>query len=140
MGFILLEKKLSTKIAETKKTACMTARDVIFDFIILRNDLNDDTGSSLVGQVERRLLRLFQNDFLGLLQTFRRIDRSKSNLISKQEFRAAIESHFSIEISDAEFDDFIRDIPKDGNKIKYLEFMTRFDSDSASSLFDGHSI
>jgi Ca2+-binding EF-hand superfamily protein len=84
---------------------------------------------------------MFQNDFLGLLQIFRKIDRNKTNSISKQEFRAAIESNFGIELSDNEFEEFLKMVPKDNsNRIKYLEFMTRFDSDAASSLFDSESI
>jgi len=61
-------------------------------------------------------------------------------MISKQEFRAAIESHFAIELTDVEFEEFLTSVPKDGNKIKYLEFMTRFDSDSSSTLFDSDSV
>ena len=104
------------------------------------SDLNDSENSSNIGQVERRLLKLFQNDFLTLLQIFRKIDRSKSNMITKQEFRAAIESHFAIELSDGEFEEFLSHVPKDGNRIKYLEFMTKFDSDSSSTLFDSESV
>lgn len=71
---------------------------------------------------------------------FRKIDRNKSNSISKQEFRAALESNFGIELTDQEFEELLKDVPRDGsNRIKYLEFMTRFDSDSASSLFDSQS-
>ena len=61
-------------------------------------------------------------------------------MISKQEFRAAIESHFTIELTDFEFEEFLRSVPKDGNRIRYLEFMTRFDSDSSSTLFDSESV
>ena len=72
---------------------------------------------------------------------YRRIDRNKTNTISKQEFRAAIESNFSIELTDSEFNEFLKDVPKDNsNRIKYLEFMTRFDSDASSSLFDSESV
>lgn len=57
-----------------------------------------------------------------------------------QEFRAAIESHFSIEMSDAEFEQFVKEVPKDAaNRIKYLEFMTKFDTDASSTLFDAQS-
>ena len=35
------------------------------------SDLSESDNASNIGQVERRLLRLFQNDFLGLLQIFR---------------------------------------------------------------------
>lgn len=71
----------------------------------------------------------------------RRIDRNKSNTISKQEFRAAIESHFGIELTDEEFEQFLKGVPCDNsNRIQYLEFMTRFDSDTNSSLFDAESM
>ena len=84
---------------------------------------------------------MFQNDFLGLLQIFRKIDRNKTNTISKQEFRAAIESHFGIELTDSEFESFVSHVPKDiSQKIRYLDFMTKFDSDSSSTLFDSQSM
>ena len=35
------------------------------------SDLDDSENSSNIGQVERRLLKMFQNDFLTLLQIFR---------------------------------------------------------------------
>jgi Ca2+-binding EF-hand superfamily protein len=104
-------------------------------------DASEDGAPSIIGLVERKLIKLFQNDFLSLLQIFRKIDRYKTNTISKQEFRAAIESNFAIELNDDEFEDFLKMVPKDGsNKIRYLEFMTRFDSDACSSLFDSESV
>ena len=103
--------------------------------------MNDDNKStSTLGLVEGRLLKLFQNDFLSLLQVFRKIDRNKTNSLNKQEFRAAMESHFRIELTDEEFEDFFNELPKDSfNKVKYLEFMTRFDTDASSTLFDTRS-
>jgi len=102
--------------------------------------MSDAKSTSTLGLVEGRLLKLFQNDFLSLLQVFRKIDRNKTNSLNKQEFRAAIESHFHIELSEDEFEEFYRELPKDSlNKIKYLEFMTRFDTDSSSTLFDTRS-
>ena len=97
---------------------------------------------SVIGSAEKKILNLFQNDFLGLLQTFRRIDRNRTNSISIQEFRAAIESHFGIEISDEEFNEFAHQLPREdaSNRVKYLEFMTKFDTDSSSTLFDNRSI
>ena len=72
---------------------------------------------------------------------YSKIDRNKTNTISKQEFRAALESHFEIELTELEFEEFFRHIPRDNmNRIKYLEFMTRFDTDSAASLYDSQSI
>jgi Ca2+-binding EF-hand superfamily protein len=102
--------------------------------------MSDAKSTSTLGLVEGRLLKLFQNDFLSLLQVFRKIDRNKTNSLNKQEFRAAIESHFLIELSEDEFEEFYRELPRDSlNKIKYLEFMTRFDTDSSSTLFDTRS-
>ena len=95
----------------------------------------------MVGKAEQKLIKLFQNDFLNILQKFRSIDRAKNNTISKQEFRAAIESHFSIELSDADFAELLRDVPCTNNdRVEYLEFMTKFDSDKSSTLFDTGSI
>lgn len=96
---------------------------------------------SIIGQTEQKLIKVFQNDFLNLLQKFRKLDRAKSNSLSKKEFRAAIESYFSIELTDREFDEFIAEIPRtDNDRIHYLEFMTKFDTDSSSTLFDAVSL
>ncbi|CAF0760256.1 unnamed protein product [Brachionus calyciflorus] len=114
-------------------------RGIAYRFIT-SGDMDDDKSVSTIGKVERNLLRLFQNDFLALLQIFRKIDRNKTNTISKQEFRAAIESHFSIELTDSEFEEFVKEVPKDSDSIKYLDFMTKFDTDTSSTLFDAQSI
>lgn len=82
---------------------------------------------------------MFQRDFLSLLSIFRKIDRNKTNALSKQEFRAALESHFSVEMTDDEFEEFIKDLPTEDGKIRYLEFMARFDTDDTNSLFDSQS-
>lgn len=101
----------------------------------------DNKSTSTLGLVEGKLLKLFQNDFLALLQVFRKIDRNRTNTLNKQEFRAAIESYFSIELTDAEYEEFYSDLPRDNlNKVKYLEFMTRFDTDSSSTLFDSKTV
>jgi Ca2+-binding EF-hand superfamily protein len=93
-----------------------------------------------IEKAERRLMILFQRDFLQLLQVFRNLDREHQNKITKKEFQAAIESHFSIEISQDEFDEFLKEIPCDcDGKIKYLDYMTRFDTET-KSLFDVQSI
>jgi Ca2+-binding EF-hand superfamily protein len=95
----------------------------------------------MVGQAEEKLIKLFQSDFLNLLQKFRKIDRNKKNAISKKEFRAAIESHFSIELNDADFEELLKDVPCNANnQVEYLEFMTKFDTDNSSTLFDAASI
>lgn len=107
---------------------------------VIAGNLDSDRAESAIGQIEKRLLRMFQKDFLALLGTFRKIDRNKSNLISKQEFRAALESHFGIELSDNEFIEFCKDLPIEEGRVKYLEFMTRFDTDDTASLFEVPSL
>lgn len=109
--------------------------------MIAHGDINDGKTNSTLGLVEGRLLKLFQNDFLSLLQVFRKIDRNKTNSLNKAEFRAAIESHFCIELTDQEFDEFFNELPLDHlNKVRYLEFMTRFDTDASSTLFDNKTV
>ncbi len=41
------------------------------------SNLDESENSSNIGQVERRLLKLFQNDFLSLLQIFRYVSLEK---------------------------------------------------------------
>ena len=47
---------------------------------------------STVTAVEAKMMTLFQSDFLALLGMFHKIDKHHQDLISQQEFRAAIES------------------------------------------------
>jgi Ca2+-binding EF-hand superfamily protein len=78
---------------------------------------------------------------LNLLQKFRKIDRNRKNTISKKEFRATIESHFSIELNDSEFNELMFSVPCNSeNQVEYLEFMTKFDTDNSSTLFDTASV
>ncbi|XP_020372348.2 EF-hand calcium-binding domain-containing protein 6 [Rhincodon typus] len=93
---------------------------------------------STVTAIEAKLTRLFQSDFLALLATFHKIDKLGRNVISQQEFRAAIESRFGVEITDEEFELLIDRIPldEDGN-VRYPQFMAMFDSrKGVSSIFD----
>ncbi|XP_043561761.1 EF-hand calcium-binding domain-containing protein 6 [Chiloscyllium plagiosum] len=93
---------------------------------------------STVTAIEAKLTRLFQSDFLALLATFHKIDKLGRNIISQQEFRAAIESRFGVEITDEEFELLIDRIPldEDGN-VWYPQFMAMFDSrKGVSSIFD----
>jgi hypothetical protein len=56
-------------------------------------------------------------------------------------YRAAIESYFSIELNDPEFEELLRDVPcTTNNQVEYLEFMTKFDTDNSSTLFDAVSV
>ncbi|XP_069833839.1 EF-hand calcium-binding domain-containing protein 6-like [Dendropsophus ebraccatus] len=98
--------------------------------------------SSTLTAVEARLANLFQSDFLALLATFEKIDKFKRNVISQQEFRAAIESRFGVEITDEDFEQLLDRIPldEDGN-VRYPHFMAMFDSRrGVPSLFDQRSI
>ncbi|XP_055487999.1 EF-hand calcium-binding domain-containing protein 6 [Leucoraja erinacea] len=110
-----------------------------------KHKFNNDGSVSLCSTmtaIEAKLTRLFQSDFLALLATFHKIDKLEMNVISQQEFRAAIESRFGVEITDEEFELLIDRIPldEDGN-IRYPQFMAMFDSrKGVSSLFDEKSV
>ncbi|CAN2388670.1 EF-hand domain pair [Pristimantis euphronides] len=98
--------------------------------------------SSTLTAVEARLTNLFQSDFLALLATFEKIDKFKRNVVSQQEFRAAIESRFGVEITDEDFEQLLDRIPldEDGN-VRYPHFMAMFDSRrGVPSLFDQRSL
>lgn len=58
-----------------------------------------------------------------------KIDRLGTDVISQEEFRAAIESRFSIEMSDDQFKNLVDHVPltSDGD-VKYAEFMAQFDT------------
>ncbi|XP_078252932.1 EF-hand calcium-binding domain-containing protein 6 [Rhinoraja longicauda] len=106
------------------------------------NNDGSDSFCSTMTAIEAKLTRLFQSDFLALLATFHKIDKLEMNIISQQEFRAAIESRFGVEITDEEFELLIDRIPldEDGN-IRYPQFMALFDSrKGVSSLFDEKSV
>ncbi|XP_068124872.1 EF-hand calcium-binding domain-containing protein 6-like [Hyperolius riggenbachi] len=98
--------------------------------------------ASTLTAVEARLANLFQSDFLALLATFEKIDKYKRNVISQQEFRAAVESRFGVEITDEDFEQLLDRIPldEDGN-VRYPHFMAMFDSRrGVPSLFDERSM
>ncbi|XP_028657943.2 EF-hand calcium-binding domain-containing protein 6 [Erpetoichthys calabaricus] len=102
------------------------------------NQDEQSNSASTVTAIEARLTNMFQSDFLSLLATFHKIDKLERGVISQPEFRAAIESRFSLEISDDEFELLLDRIPldEDGNVI-YPQFMAIFDSrKGAPSLFD----
>ncbi|XP_077999318.1 EF-hand calcium-binding domain-containing protein 6-like [Glandiceps talaboti] len=99
------------------------------------------TAVSSISAVEAKVMGLFQRDFLALLGTFHKIDKQHTDRISQEEFRAAIESRFEIEISDEEFQEFIDRVPLDDEGlVKYPVFMAQFDTKGAApSLFDAKS-
>lgn len=49
-------------------------------FFLWFSDFDEERALSQVGQAEKRLIKAFQNDFLGLLQTFRWVIRSDCRL------------------------------------------------------------
>ncbi|XP_005282043.2 EF-hand calcium-binding domain-containing protein 6-like isoform X2 [Chrysemys picta bellii] len=97
--------------------------------------------ASTLTAIEAKLANLFQSDFLSLLATFQKIDRLEREVISQQEFQAAVESRFGVEITDEEFELLLDRIPldEDGN-VRYPQFMAMFDSRGLPSLFDEKSV
>uniref|UniRef100_A0A9J8BX58 Si:dkey-256e7.5 n=1 Tax=Cyprinus carpio carpio TaxID=630221 RepID=A0A9J8BX58_CYPCA len=87
------------------------------------------SGASSLSTIEVKLTRLFQSEYLSLLQTFQNIDKLNKGTISKEEFRAAMESRFGLEISDPQFEQLLDRLPLDrhGN-VQYPIFMAAFDT------------
>ena len=58
-----------------------------------------------------------------------KIDRLGLDILSQEEFRAAIESKFGLEMTDDQFRAMLDRVPLDeeGN-VKYADFMTQFDT------------
>ncbi|XP_067298882.1 EF-hand calcium-binding domain-containing protein 6 [Pseudorasbora parva] len=85
--------------------------------------------ASSLSAIEAKLTRLFQSEYLSLLQTFQNIDKLNKGTISKEEFRAAMESRFGLEISDPQFKQLLDRLPLDhhGN-VQYPIFMAAFDT------------
>ncbi|KAK2169895.1 hypothetical protein LSH36_6g11000 [Paralvinella palmiformis] len=88
---------------------------------------------STFSALETQLLNMFQRDFLALLGTFHKIDKLGLDVISQEEFRAAVESRFDIEMTDDQFTAFIDRVPLDaeGNVL----FYTSKDRGKAKSLY-----
>ncbi|XP_071132204.1 EF-hand calcium-binding domain-containing protein 6-like isoform X4 [Mytilus edulis] len=92
---------------------------------------------STISGIEVQLMNMFQRDFLSLLGTLKSIDSHNTNVISQEEFRAAIESRFSLTLRDDQYESFLDRLPldEDGN-VKYAEFLQFFDTKGmAPSLF-----
>ncbi|XP_035272825.1 EF-hand calcium-binding domain-containing protein 6 [Anguilla anguilla] len=97
--------------------------------------------ASTVTAVEAKLAKMFQSEYLALFDTFRNIDKLDKKTISQEEFRAAIESRFRLEISDPEFAQLLDSLPldPDGN-VQYALFMAPFDTrGGAPSLFESQA-
>ncbi|XP_064594452.1 EF-hand calcium-binding domain-containing protein 6-like isoform X2 [Liolophura sinensis] len=95
-------------------------------------------GNSSLSAIESQLMNMFQRDFLALLGFFQRLDRFNLGYVSQEEFRAAMESRFGLELSEVQFDCMKEKLPldEDGN-VKYREFMKQFDTKGvAPSLFN----
>ncbi|XP_069123520.1 EF-hand calcium-binding domain-containing protein 6-like isoform X1 [Argopecten irradians] len=95
-------------------------------------------GGSTMSSIEVQLMNMFQRDFLALLGTFKSIDKLGMNVISQEEFRAAMESKFQFHLTDPQFEHFVDKLPldDDGN-VKYADFMQHFDTKGlAPSLFE----
>ena len=61
--------------------------------------------------------------------SFSNIDRRDSGLLTQQQFRAAIEGRFELNMSEQEFDQFLKKVPIDSDgMVKYVEFMSKFDT------------
>ncbi|KAH9502531.1 hypothetical protein Btru_068907 [Bulinus truncatus] len=102
------------------------------------NRPSSPSANSTVSAIETQLTNMFQRDFLALLGIFRKIDRLGLDYISQEEFRAAIESRFNLNLTDDQFESFIDRVPldEDGN-VLYPKFMQQFDArGQAPSLFD----
>ncbi|XP_073721570.1 EF-hand calcium-binding domain-containing protein 6 isoform X2 [Misgurnus anguillicaudatus] len=84
---------------------------------------------STLSAIEAKLTRLFQSEYLSLLQTFQKIDKFNKGIITQEEFRAAFESRFGLEISDPQFEQLLDRLPLDhrGN-VQYPIFMATFDT------------
>lgn len=96
---------------------------------------------STTSAVEARIMDMFQKEFLALLGTFHNIDRKDSGLLTQQQFRAAIEGRFELNMSEQEFESFLKKVPIDSEgMVKYVEFMSKFDTFESKSLFDRSSI
>ncbi|XP_076452836.1 EF-hand calcium-binding domain-containing protein 6-like isoform X2 [Babylonia areolata] len=94
-------------------------------------------GDSTLSAMESQLVNMFQRDFLALLGMFKKLDRLGTDAVSQEEFRAAIESRFNLELSDQQFESFLDQVPldEDGN-VLYARFMQQFDTrGQAPSLF-----
>ncbi|XP_029115115.1 EF-hand calcium-binding domain-containing protein 6 [Scleropages formosus] len=91
-----------------------------------------------VSAVEAHLTRLFQSEYLALLDIFRNLDELGKKVVSQTEFRAALESRFRLEMSDAQFEQLLDILPLDADgNVQYLLFMAAFDTRGAApSLFE----
>ncbi|XP_051883690.1 EF-hand calcium-binding domain-containing protein 6-like [Pristis pectinata] len=106
------------------------------------NKFSSFGSQSSVTALEAKLMNLLHYEFLSLLGIFHKIDNKKLDVISQQEFWAVLNSRFGINMTDEEMNYLMNRIPLDhqGN-VKYLEFMSMFDScKGAKSLLGDKSM
>lgn len=103
------------------------------------NRAESPSNRSTMTALESQLMNMFQKDFLALLGMFHKIDKLGLDVVSQEEFRAAIESRFELEMTQDQFKSLIDRVPLDeeGN-VRYADFMAQFDTKGkAQSLFNG---
>ncbi|MBN3281943.1 EFCB6 protein, partial [Polyodon spathula] len=107
------------------------------------NQAGSLTCYSTLSALEAKLINLLQSDFISLLGDFHKMDTLKTDTVSPQQFRTAIETRFSIRMTDEEVECLLEKTPQDklGN-VRYLEFLAKFDSSNGvRNLFeDGQTI
>ena len=60
---------------------------------------------------------------------FSKIDRKGEGLVTQEQFRAAIESRFSLGMSDDDWKKFLNAVPLDDDgMVHYVQFMSNFDA------------
>ena len=60
---------------------------------------------------------------------YSKIDRYGTDVITQEEFRAAIESRFGLELSEQQFNNFVDRLPlNEDGLVKYADFMAQFDT------------
>ncbi|XP_078421428.1 EF-hand calcium-binding domain-containing protein 6-like [Cetorhinus maximus] len=106
------------------------------------NKVRSFGSQSSVTALEAKLMELLHNEFLSLLGNFHKIDKQKRDVISQQDFWTILKSRCGINMSDEEMN-YLKDrIPLDAQgNVKYLEFMSMFDScKGAKSLLCDKSV
>ncbi|XP_015203044.2 EF-hand calcium-binding domain-containing protein 6-like isoform X1 [Lepisosteus oculatus] len=92
---------------------------------------------STLSALEAKLLNILQTDFVSLLSEFQKMDTEKLDTVSQQQFRAAIETRFSMKMTDEEFEYLLEKVPLDkhGN-IRYSEFLSKFGTRNMEIFLD----
>ncbi|XP_069755988.1 EF-hand calcium-binding domain-containing protein 6-like [Narcine bancroftii] len=106
------------------------------------NKLSSFGSRSSVTALEAKIMNLLHYEFLSLLGEFHKNDDKKLDVISLQTFWGILNSRFGINMTDEEMNFLKNRVPLDrqGN-VKYLEFMSTFDScKEAKSLLGDKSM